>query len=344
MTDCEGSNQDASKARIVLGGFLMGVANLVPGVSGGTMILAIGLYDRFIESIARVTSFRWSLPTLTFMALLVGGAGVAIISLSGPAVWLVVEHRWIAYSLFIGMTLGGAPLLWKTIQPIGTKELVPFAVALAGMIWIARGLSDSPIPHNFATFTFVGALAASSMILPGVSGSYILLIFGMYDVVVGSLRPRELLDDPTGAIAILVPVAIGVAVGIGLLSNILKVILARFERPTHAALLGLLLGSVAGLWPFQDSVHEDLADKAHINAVVLLLDGADADQVESETGVELDEAHTAALRTRYAGKSKGDLKLLGLQLSSYTPTAGLIAASAGLLIGGFTLTRMLGKR
>ena len=91
-----------------------------------------------------------------------------------------------------------------------------------------------------------GCVAICAMILPGISGSYILLIFGLYDVVVGSLRPRDLLEDVGGSLGILVPIALGVALGIGGLSNVLKVLLARFERPAHAALLGLLLGLVHG--------------------------------------------------------------------------------------------------
>ncbi|HED66817.1 MAG TPA: DUF368 domain-containing protein [Planctomycetes bacterium] len=329
-------------SRIVLGGFLMGLANLVPGVSGGTMILAIGLYDRFIASIAKATSLRWSRDVILFMVLLLGGAAVAIVGLSSPAVWLVVEHRWIAYSLFIGMTLGGAPLLARIVgKPTGASAL-SFLACLALMVWVAKGLSDSPLEESFPVLVMVGALASSSMILPGISGSYILLIFGMYDLVVGSLRPHELLDDPGGSIGILIPVGIGVVLGIGLLSNVLKVALTKFERPAHAALLGLLLGSVVGLWPFQRAVHPELESKKRIEACVLALEGADAAAIQEETGIEVDAAELAELRTRYAGKTKGDLKLLGLQLETYPPGAGRIAGAVALLLGGFLLTRRLG--
>lgn len=336
-------DKPASVTRTVLGGFLMGVANLVPGVSGGTMILAIGLYDRFIEAVARATSLRWSRDTLVFLGLIVAGAFVAVLGLSAPAVWLVVEHRWIAYSLFVGMTLGGVPLLWKAVRPLDAGSVVAFLLALAGMVWVARGLSDSPLPQDFATFTFVGALAASSMILPGISGSYVLLIFGMYDVVVGSLRPGDLLDDPSGSLGILVPVGIGVALGIGLLSNVLKVVLTRWEKPAHAALLGLLLGSVTGLYPFQEAVHPDLVSKARVEAVVLVLADADPGTIAEETGVELTEEARSRLAATYAGRTKGDLKLLGLQLETVPPGALRVAGALGLLLGGFVLTKMLGK-
>jgi len=343
MTDASNTDARASAARIVTGGFLMGVANLVPGVSGGTMILAIGLYDRFIEAVARATSLRWTRASIGFLVLLVLGAGVAVLSLSAPAVWLVTEHRWVAYSLFVGMTMGGAPLLWKSLRPLSAASATAFLASLVGMVWVARGLADSPLQQGFLTFLAVGSLAAASMILPGISGSYILLIFGMYDVVVGSLRPRELLEAPLASLSILVPVGIGVALGIGLLSNVLKLVLSRYERPAHAALLGLLLGSVAGLYPFQDAVHEDLVSKDRIEAVVLALEGADGATIEQETGVTLAEADLARLNAAYAGRTKRELKLLALELETYPPGPTRVAVSLALLVGGFLFTRMLGR-
>ena len=334
--------EPASATRVLVGGFLMGIANLVPGVSGGTMILAVGLYDRFIGAVADLTGLRWRRPTLVFLLLIAIGLGVAIVGLATPAVWLVTQHRWIAYSLFVGMTLGGAPLLWRVVRPFRPRDCAALALGLGAMALVAFGLSDAPLPRNFAVLAVVGALAASSMILPGISGSYILLIFGLYDVVVGSLRPRELLADFGGALSVLVPVAIGVALGIGVLSNVLKLVLARFERPAHAALLGLLLGSVLGLWPFQRAVHPELVSKPGVEAVLALVAGDDVDAVEQETGVRFTPDEAQALRAEHDGRTKGDLKLLGLKLEVYTPGIFEAAAALALAAAGFAATRRLG--
>jgi len=334
--------EPASATRVVVGGFLMGLANLVPGVSGGTMILAVGLYDRFIGAVADLTGLRWRRPTLVFLFLLAIGLGVAIVGLATPAVWLVTQHRWIAYSLFVGMTLGGAPLLWRVVRPFRARDAAALAFGVGAMLLVAFGLSDSPLPRNFVVLTVVGAVAASSMILPGISGSYILLIFGLYDVVVGSLRPRELLDDFTGALAILVPVGIGVVLGIGVLSNVLKIVLARFERPAHAALLGLLLGSVLGLWPFQQAVHPELVSKPGVEAVLLLIEGDEPDAIEQATGVRFTPEEARALRVEHAGRTKGELKLLGLKLETYAPGVVEAVVALALALGGFTATRRLG--
>jgi len=205
-------------------------------------------------------------------------------------------------------------------------------------------MSDSPLPHTWIVFLVIGAAAASSMILPGISGSYILLIFGLYDVVVGSVRPAALREDWQASLAILVPVGVGVVLGIGLLSNVLKLLLHRFERGTHCVLLGLLLGSVLGLWPFQDAAHPRLATKSGVEAVLLLLDGGSPHAVTEETGVELTAAEAGELVERYRGSSKGDLKLLGLQLDRYAPSGSRIAIAILCLAGGFLLTRRIGVK
>lgn len=328
--------------RIALGGFLMGLANLVPGVSGGTMILAMGLYERFIESVSNVTRFKLSRPTVQFCLLLGAGLVVAILSLSGPFVWLVREHRWVAYSLFVGMTLGGVPALLALARPFKMAEVLCFVVGLGLMLAVAFGLRDTVLSPSIGVLLIVGAAASASMILPGVSGSYILLILGLYDVVWSAVRPEALKSDLRGSLELLIPLGIGVVLGIGLLSNILRVLLARSPRPTHAALLGLLLGSIVGLWPFQDAKHPVLASKPGVEATQMALAEGTEAEILAETGLSLSAGELAQLRVDYAGKSRGDLKKLGLQLERFRPQSTQVLIALALLVAGFILTRKLG--
>ena len=92
--------------RSLFGGALMGLANLVPGISGGTMLLATGIYPRFIEALADVTRFRYRVQSLWVLGCVVGAAGLGILLLAGTLKGLVIDHRWVMYSLFIGLTLG----------------------------------------------------------------------------------------------------------------------------------------------------------------------------------------------------------------------------------------------
>jgi len=333
---------EAAPPRVLATGFLMGLANLVPGVSGGTMVLAMGMYDRFISAVAELTTLRLSRGLIVFLGVLAIGLGVALVGLSGPAVWLVSSYRWAMYSLFIGMTLGGAPALLKLTRPWTGGSLLAAAIGLGAMVALFLGLSEAAVPQNMLTFVAVGALAASSMILPGVSGSYILLIFGMYDVVIGSLSAGALREDLGGSIAVIAPVAIGAAVGIGLLSNVLKAALSRFPGPSHGLLLGLLVGAVIGLWPFQEAVHPEVATKARQKAVLALVEGGAPADVRDEFGVTWDDARMAELAVEYAGATRGSLKIKGSELTRFTPSAGHVGGALGLMVAGFCLTLLLG--
>lgn len=335
--------------RSVVGGFLMGLANLVPGVSGGTMILAIGLYDRFIDAVASLSRLKFQRNILVFCALVAVGLAVAILGFSGPAVHLVGTHRWAMYSLFIGMTLGGVPALWRASRPLDAATVPSMLAGFAVMAALAFALQESSLPHTIPVFLGMGALAASSMILPGVSGSYILLIFGMYDVVVGAVSSSALREDPTASLQIIVPVGVGAVLGIGLLSNLLKGLLERAPRASHAGLLGLLAGSVLGLYPFQEAVHPDLVHKPTRKAVeVLVVEGGTLEEaraeLEGDALAAFTDAHAAELTASWHGSTKGDLKRASVELRRFDPSPKRIGAALGLLILGFLLTLALGGR
>jgi putative membrane protein len=339
-----GAPTEAGAARCVTGGVLMGIANLVPGVSGGTMILAMGLYERFIAALADVTRLRLGRDTLVFLGLIGLGALVALVGLSGPAVMLVTEHRWVMYSLFIGMTLGGAPDLFVASKPLGPAPVLAFFLAFVLMAALAWGLQGAQVPETTATFVFMGVLGASSMILPGISGSYMLLIFGMYDVVVGALSTSALRESPMESVRVLLPVAVGAVLGMALLSNLLKHLLARYSATSHAALLGLLLGSVLGLWPFQQPVDQELANKPFRKGVLMLVQGEELAAVNEKYDLELDLERATELRATHADASAGELKQRGDELEVFIPSASQIGIALGLFLAGFSLTRLLGRR
>lgn len=337
------SNESVPVSRAVSGGFLMGLANLVPGVSGGTLILALGLYDRFIGAIADVTRLRFSRSSITFLVWIVLGAAVAILSMSGLAVSLIGSHRWIMYSLFIGLALGGVPELLPLCRPLKLSSALSIAVGLGVMYFLSFGISTTAIPHTIPVLIFVGALAASSMILPGISGSYILLILGMYDYVIGSLSSTELREDPVACLKVIVPVGVGAVLGIALLSNVLKFTLARYSRVSHGVLLGLLLGSVFGLYPFQEPVHPSLANKPWRKAATMLIAGGTTDEVEARYEIEFTQAEALEVRERFLGMTPGDLKRQGEELQGFEPSFLMILESLGLLVLGVFLARFLGR-
>ena len=249
--------------RCIFGGILMGLANLVPGISGGTMLLAVGIYRLMIESIANLASFRSLLRSGFVLILVVLPAVLAIVALSGFAGRFVLEHRWIAFSLFIGLTLGGIPVLLRSTGRPTPMIMLGCLVGIALMAMLAFGGSgavDAAGSSSILMLFVAGLAAGGAMLLPGLSGSYVLLILGQYVIVLTAIDElRSVLSsgvfgDLGGPLEVIVPVALGVLLGIALVGLVVRWLLARFRSLTLGVLLGLLVGALFGLWPFKTPV------------------------------------------------------------------------------------------
>ncbi|HVS65482.1 MAG TPA: DUF368 domain-containing protein [Thermoanaerobaculia bacterium] len=303
--------------RAIAGGVLMGLANLVPGISGGTMLLAVGIYPRFVRAVAEVTTLRFRTVTLALLALIAGSAGLAIVLLAGTLRDLVVDHRWVMYSLFIGLTFGGLPLLIGMIRPATRGAWIGAAVGAIGMAVLGIAQASGPAAvaggGGFLALTLAGAAGASAMVLPGVSGGYLLLLLGQYlpiltaiDDVKDALAARDLGTALDPALTVLLPVGIGVAIGIAGVSNLLALLLRRYEKATLGVLAGLLVGAVFGLWPFQETAAPAATPASGIDAV------------DATMSIEVE---IAELPVRY-----------------FRPGAGQVAGSVGLIVLGFLAT------
>ncbi len=252
----------------------MGLANLVPGISGGTMLLASGVYPAFIAAIAELTTFRFRLRSVVLLGVVAAGAAVAILFLAGATRTLVIEDRWVMYSLFIGLTLGGVPLVWRLARPLSRGVVAGTAVGFALMVVMALSSAGGSAEEGraYGRLLLAGTAGAGAMILPGVSGGYLLLLLGQYLPILGAIDKLKLvlLGASAGqeidlsllgeALHVVIPVGLGVLVGIVGISNLLQWTLNRFPKPTLGLLLGLLLGAVAGLWPFREGVPPEVGE------------------------------------------------------------------------------------
>ncbi|MCB9384393.1 MAG: DUF368 domain-containing protein [Bryobacterales bacterium] len=256
--------------RNLLGGLLMGLANLVPGISGGTMLLAAGVYPAFVEGIAELTTLKFRLRTLLTLASIGGAAAAAIALFAGPVRTLVVDHRWAMFSLFIGLTLGGVPVVWRLLKPANAASWIGCAAGIAVMAAMAMlepGAADTAAGPQYGMLFFAGMAGAAAMILPGVSGGYLLLVLGQYIPILSAIDDlkQALLASGgpdvallTEALKVVIPVGIGVVLGVVGVSNLIRWLLHRFEKATLGVLLGLLFGAVLGLWPFQQGVRPEV--------------------------------------------------------------------------------------
>jgi len=278
LTEAEAHAVHGSKSLLVLrgaiGGTLMGLANLVPGISGGTMLLAAGVYPGFIGAIAEATTLRFKPRSVLLLGSIVATAALGILLLAGTVKMLVVEHRWVMYSLFIGLTLGGVPLVYRMARPISRSVVVAAAVAFGLMVAMAlTGAGAGAHGSRNALLIFLAGVAGSSaMILPGVSGGYLLLLLGQYEPILGTVDQLKvgLIGDGAGAapdlalildaMHVVIPLGLGVVAGVVGVSNLLRWLLLRYEKATLGALLGLLFGAVVGLWPFQQARAPQVGD------------------------------------------------------------------------------------
>jgi len=315
---------EALAVRGVVGGALMGLANLVPGISGGTMLLAVGIYPQFINGVADVSTFRFPKKTVLLLACVVVAAVVAIVGFAEPISYLVVHHRWAMYSLFIGLTLGGVPILWSMIKP---PDGIVVLMSIVGIGLMASLLLFQPGDeqavadgHAYAMYFLAGVAGASAMVLPGVSGAYLLLVLGQYVTI---LTTVSLAKDAVGSgdwtaaattLHVVIPVGLGVLVGIVGVSNLLKLLLAKYERATVGLLLGLLLGAVIGLWPFQDGVAPEVGSTFNGQTVVEV----DGELQAEETGRLIEPADYPT--------------------EFFAPTVGQVGGALGLIVIGFAVS------
>jgi putative membrane protein len=305
--------------RGAIGGVLMGLANLVPGISGGTMLLAAGVYPGFISAIAEITTFKLRLRPILLLGAIAVTAALGILLLAGLMRSLVIEQRWVMYSLFIGLTLGGVPLVWRLARPATPAVFVGAGAAFAFMVVMQLELGGARAGGDASTvFLFASGLAgASAMILPGVSGGYLLLLLGQYEVILGAVDTLKqgLLGGPDFSLIfesmrVVIPVGIGVVTGIIAVSNLLRWLLDRFEKATLGVLLGLLFGAVIGLWPFEAPVPPQPADVVEDRVVTI------------ETPAEIAIEDWALVRfDPSAGQAAAALALVGLGISATTLVA-----------------------
>lgn len=242
----------------VVRGFLMGAADVVPGVSGGTIALVLGIYERLVHAIrtaaaalgsgirGRVSDARrhgrdveWP-----FVLSLLFGIGLAIFSLARLIEHFLEESPSETAAVFFGLVAGSIVVAWRMV---GTWTSGRMAAA-AGVAVAAFGLlglrSDEVVNPDTVLFFWAGAIAITAMILPGISGSFILLMLGMYEAVLAAVNDRD--------VAILATFVLGAVIGLALFSTLLDRLLRDHYDTVIAMLIGLMAGSLRVLWPWPD--------------------------------------------------------------------------------------------
>ncbi len=237
-------------------GFLMGMADIVPGVSGGTVALILSIYRALIDNVRTgahalkqfVTGdFGGGIETLRsvdWLFLVPLGAGVltAFALLRHPMEDLLIERPEGVAAVFTGLVMASCVLVWRSLtnrDPVRLGVIGGVAIAVFVLLGFQAGTIQNP---SLPLFLITGAVAICAMILPGISGSFIMLMFGMYAAVLG------------GSIPELLVFLVGATIGLALFSSVLNWLLENHEQTVMAALLGLMMGSIRVLWPWPNGV------------------------------------------------------------------------------------------
>lgn len=237
-------------------GMVVGIANIIPGVSGGTMMVAMGLYDKLIHAITHLKSeFKASMKLLIPIFI---GAGIAVVALSRLFEFLLENYPIPTNFAFSGLILGSLPFITKKVKghTITIGKIIPFLVFFCVVILMAvlgeNGGEAADVSLglvNIVKLLGVGVIAAATMVVPGVSGSMILMLLGYYDTILEVINDfvdalvKLDMDGLLTGIGILAPFGIGVVVGIFLIAKLIEFIFAKAEIHAYYGIIGLIIAS-----------------------------------------------------------------------------------------------------
>lgn len=272
---------------LVLKGMGMGAADVVPGVSGGTIAFITGIYEELVHSIKNInfrtisTLWKEGLPAFwkavngNFLLSVVGGILISVLTLARILEYLLVNHPILIWSFFFGLVIGSAIFVARSIEKWNIGTVISL---LAGIViaWIITSFTPAETTEAYWFIFLSGALAICAMILPGISGSFILLLLGKYQFVLSALNE--------GRISIIAVLLAGALTGIIAFSHLLSWLLEKFHHLTIALLAGFMIGSLNKIWPWKVTVETYIDSHGEIQP--LLQDNVMPGRFISETGAD----------------------------------------------------------
>ncbi|TMM53916.1 DUF368 domain-containing protein [Maribacter algarum] len=239
---------------IALKGMAMGIAELVPGVSGGTIAFVAGIYEEFISSINNVSfsTFKtlrkegfkafWTKLNGNFLLALLVGMAISIVSFSKLISWLLDNHPIPVWSFFFGLVLASVIFVAKAIRKWNFLTIALFITGTVAAYYITT-LPPSANTDSLPFLFLSGAIAICAMVLPGISGSFILVLLGSYKTILDAVNEKDL--------KIVMTVGLGTIFGILSFARLLKWLFANYKDITLAVLTGFILGSLNKIWPWK---------------------------------------------------------------------------------------------
>lgn len=240
--------------KLIAKGFIIGIANIIPGVSGGTLMITLGLYERIIGAISHF--FTNLKENLKFLIPLGIGMVLSLLLLSKIIGVCLDKYPFPTTLFFIGLILGGIPLLWKKVQG-STKKTTNWIIFLLTFLFVLvfafLKAGDAVVSFQnmglggYVMLFVVGMIASATMIIPGISGSFMLMMMGYYKPIIDTIRSLTDFSLLGENILILMPFGIGVLVGIVLVAKLIEFLLKRYEIQTYFGVIGFVLASLSAI-------------------------------------------------------------------------------------------------
>ena len=234
-------------------GFILGIANVIPGVSGGTMAVSMGLYELILSSIGNF--FKDIKGNFIKLLPIILGILVAIVSTSKLVTYALTNYKAQTLCLFIGLIFGGVSLIMRKIKGKGSKTnyLIFFVIFffVISLNFLKTGLIEISFANmgiiDYLLLLLMGFIASSAMVIPGISGSFILMVLGYYDKIIYTISTITDFSKLGSNLLILVPFGIGVIIGIVFMAKLITNLIKKYETKTYFAIMGFVLSSVVVL-------------------------------------------------------------------------------------------------
>jgi len=239
---------------LMLKGMLIGVANIIPGVSGGTLMITLGLYEEVINTISHF--FENFKKNVKFIIPIGIGMVVSILLLSKVISFCLDKYPFPTTFFFIGLILGGIPLLWKRASGAKRKisNWVVFGITFGIIMLFTFSKSSNYFVslnnldiYGYVKLFVIGIISAATMVIPGISGSFVLMLLGYYEPIVNTIKDLTNMELFGRNILILAPFGIGIVVGIILVAKLIEYLLNRYPVKTYYGVLGFVLASIIAI-------------------------------------------------------------------------------------------------
>ena len=238
---------------LAIKGFIIGVANIIPGVSGGTLAITLGIYERLINAISHF--MKNIKENIKFLFPIGIGAVLSLAILSNAISYALTNFKFPTTLFFIGLIVGGIPLLYKKIdKEVNGKNILLMLITFSIVVLFTFMDSGNKVIsfanmdiYKYITLFIVGIIAAATMVIPGISGSFVLMLLGYYEPIINTIKDFTHLNNIASNLAILIPFGIGVLVGIVLIAKLIEYLLAKHEVPTYFMIIGFILASIISI-------------------------------------------------------------------------------------------------